>query len=108
AAVHDPQALTNPHLTFHPLAMAHLHANRGKFLAEHVMILDVMLQTAGRVPWAQFVSRRIDKCAEHRAPLSGDELIVRPSSRDCSIALAVDFIDSADRQRERTGKLLDH
>lgn len=91
--------IRNPHLTFHPPHDFHLRANDGQLLFEGIGDLNIMLSQDSVVPWIRFVSKPIKMLSNAGPPRNPDrtqELLIQAPNEDCSIGLAIDFVDRED------------
>ena len=95
---HSPQelqAVSNPHLTFHPPVYFHLRANDDSELFAGIAEVEIMLAQDGHVPWIRFVSKPVSQMSnsgEPRNPKRTDSLHVPIESTDVSVGLAIDFV----------------
>jgi hypothetical protein len=101
------QELTDPHFTFHPPNRIHLHASKENYLAEELVMRDLELVDQHRVPWLMLVSKDVRLLDVDKSQRTDNRLVVATEIKECSIAIAIDFIESVDYRRDRQGRLLD-
>jgi len=93
--VHGEQAVQNPHFTFHPSAYYHLRANGEEELFSGLLMVDLVVQEKGRLPWIRAVSNVVTELKPYQRGRSGQNSeIIRlllPNEK-CSVELAVDFV----------------
>jgi hypothetical protein len=92
---HELQAVSNPHLTFHPPIYFHLRANKDTELFAGIAEVEIMLAQDGHVPWVRFVSKPVHQMSvagESRHPQRTRVLKVPIDSADVSVGVAVDFV----------------
>ena len=95
---HGERAIRNPHFTFHPSAYYHLRANGEDELFSGLLMVDLVVQTEGRLPWIRAVSNVVTKLKPFQSarPAQNVEFIRLPlPSENCSVELAVDFVTPA-------------
>jgi hypothetical protein len=96
-AAHREQAIRNPHFTFHPSAYYHLRANGKDELFSGLLMVDLVIQTEGRLPWIRAVSNVVTELKPYQGARPGQnvEIIRLPvPDESCSVELAVDFVAS--------------
>lgn len=96
--VHGEQAVQNPHFTFHPSAYYHLRANGEEELFSGLLMVDLVVQEEGRLPWIRAVSNVVTELKPYQSGRSGQssEIIrVLLPNEKCSVELAVDFVAPA-------------
>jgi hypothetical protein len=96
-ATHGEQAIRNPHFTFHPSAYYHLHANGEDELFSGLLMVDLVVETEGRLPWIRAVSNVVAELKPYQGARPGQnaEIIRLPVPNEtCSVELAVDFVAS--------------
>jgi hypothetical protein len=94
-ATHGDQAIRNPHFTFHPSAYYHLRANGEDELFSGLLMVDLVVQAEGRLPWIRAVSNVVAELKPFQGTRPGQnvEIIRLPvPSESCSVELAVDFV----------------
>lgn len=95
AVKHRAKAIRNPHFTFHPSARYHLHANGEDTLFCGLLMVDLVVQAEGRLPWIRVVSKVVADLKPFKGGRPGQkvEIVQLPlPSEACSVQLAVDFI----------------
>jgi hypothetical protein len=96
--VHSEQAVQNPHFTFHPSAYYHLRANGEEELFSGLLMVDLVVQEEGRLPWIRAVSNVVTELKPYQSARSGQssEIIRLPLPNEKrSVELAVDFVAPA-------------
>jgi hypothetical protein len=94
-ATHGEQAIRNPHFTFHPSAYYHLRANGEEELFSGLLMVDLVVQAEGRLPWIRAVSSAVAELKSYRGARPGQnvEIFQLPvPSEGCSVELALDFV----------------
>ncbi|MDP3716963.1 MAG: hypothetical protein Q8T13_04255 [Acidobacteriota bacterium] len=92
---HELQAVTNPHLTFHPPVYFHLRANGDSELFAGIAEVEIMLAQEGHVPWIRFVSKPVSQISRSGNPRHSnrtESVKVPVESSDVSIGVAIDFV----------------
>ena len=108
-ASHGEDAISNPHFTFHPLAYYHLRANGKAELFSGLLMVDVVVQSEGVLPWIRAVSnpvanlKRLEKSPHGRKV---EFIRLQMPSEEKSVALEVDFVASGARNEASPKDLL--
>ena len=58
-SIHGNEAISNPHFTFHPSAYYHLRANGEAELFSGLLMVDLVVQNEGVLPWIRVISNPV-------------------------------------------------
>jgi hypothetical protein len=94
-SAHGDEAISNPHFTFHPPAYYHLRANHKAKLFSGLLMVDLVVQSEGVLPWIRAVSNPVAKLGRVQgSPHKPQVEVVRLQlpSEDLSVSVEVDFV----------------
>lgn len=92
------EAISNPHFTFHPAAYYHLRANRKKELFAGLLMVDLVVESEGVLPWIRLVSNPVKRLEKFIAAPSGRRVEIfrlQLENEEPSIAIEVDFVNES-------------
>ncbi|WP_165904841.1 hypothetical protein [Sulfurisoma sediminicola] len=96
-AAHGNVAISNPHFTFHPAAYYHLRANGEAELFSGLLMVDLVVQSEGVLPWIRVVSNPVTNLKRFQGAPEGRAIEVirlQVPSEEHSVSLEVDFVNA--------------
>ena len=94
-SAHGDEAISNPHFTFHPSAYYHLRANGEAELFSGILMVDLVVQSEGMLPWIRAISNPVANLKRFQGSPPGRQVeVVRLQlpSEDHSVSVEVDFV----------------
>lgn len=94
-SLHGEEAISNPHFTFHPSAFYHLRANGKAELFSGLLMVDLVVQSEGVLPWIRAISSPVTNLKRFKGLPSGQQVEVvrfQLPSENYSVSVEVDFV----------------
>lgn len=108
--IYPYKAIQNPHFTFHPGCWYHLRANKQKPLFQGLLMVDMVVNDCGYLPWIRYISNPVKNLKSFQNQSHSKEVnvikIIVPDD-EVSIQIGFDFIKDIKNQSPNSSGFFD-